>query len=81
MTVEEARRIEEQVASGAIDPSMPGVQRIIDEAHRTSVQAYLWGTSEGRPERRSRRRLFLIVCGLVVLVIAGLILSFELASR
>ena len=81
MTVEEAQRIEKQAASGAIDPSMPGVQKLIDEAHRTTVQAYLWGTTDGRPEQRRLRWLFITVCGAVVLTIAGLVLSFLLASR
>lgn len=81
MTVDEAERIEEQAASGALDPRDPGVRRLIEEAHRTSVQAYLWGTTDGRPERRSRRRLFLFVSGAALLTIAGLILSFLMASR
>lgn len=81
MTVEEARRIEQQAASGIIDPRDPGVQKLIDEAHRTTVQAHLWGTTEGRPEGRGPRRLLLVVSGVVVLTIAGMILSFLLASR
>lgn len=81
MTVDEAERIEEQAASGALDPRDPSVQRLLAEAHRTTVQAYLWGTTEGRPEHRSRRRLFLVVSGAAVFTVGGLILSFLMASR
>jgi hypothetical protein len=80
MTVEEAKLIEEQVASGAIDPQLPGTMDVVNEAHRTGVNAYMWGSAGGSPQRRGKRRLIAATCGIVALTIAGLVLSF-LAAR
>ena len=80
MTVEEAKLIEEQVASGAIDPQLPGTMDVVNEAHRTGVNAYIWGSAGGTPQRKGKRRLIAATCGIVALTIAGLVLSF-LAAR
>jgi hypothetical protein len=80
MTVDEANRIEEQVERGVIDPNIPGTMSVVNEAHRTGVRAYMWGSAAGTPARSRKRTLIAATCGVAALTIAGLVLSF-LASR
>jgi hypothetical protein len=79
MTVDEANRIEAQVERGAIDPNLPGTMEIVNEARRTRLHAYMWGSAGGAPLRSRKRALIAITAAVAALTIAGLILSFVAA--
>ena len=79
MTVGEAERIEQQIEAGAIDPELPGTMDVVNEARRTRLQAYMWGSQDGKPLRRRKRVLIASTCGVALLTITGLILSFVAA--
>jgi hypothetical protein len=73
MTLEEALRIEQQAADGALDLSAPGTAEIVEEAHRVHLRAEIWGADQG--SRRSMRRLVLIGVASVIVFILGLATS------
>lgn len=72
MTLEEALRIEQQLARGRLDLSLPGTQELIDEARRVHLNAELWGESRGDQKRRQLRVVLWAGAGLVLLYIVGL---------
>jgi hypothetical protein len=72
MTLEEALRIEQQLARGALDLSLPGTQQLVDEARRVHLSAELWGEKRGDQKRRQLRIVLGAGAGLVLLYIAGL---------
>jgi hypothetical protein len=76
MTLDEALRIEQQAAAGALDLSAPRTAAVVEEAHRVHVRAEVWGARAD--ERRRMRRLIGIGAGSVLVFIGGLVacLSF-----
>jgi len=54
MTLDEALRIEQQAARGAIDLSSPHAAAIVDEAHRVHLTSELWG-ADATSRRRTKR--------------------------
>jgi hypothetical protein len=71
MSLEEAVRIEQQAASGALDLSVPRTAELVEEAHRVHVRAEIWG--ESRDERRRMRRMIGIGAASVLVFIGGLV--------
>ncbi|TAM71240.1 MAG: hypothetical protein EPN48_01260 [Microbacteriaceae bacterium] len=80
MTLEEAARISAQCDTGALDTTLPGTQKLIDQAHRVQLDAHLWGAPRHDKQRTSVRRA--IIAGWLFLAasLAGFALSFTLAS-
>lgn len=76
MTLEEAKRIEEQAARGALDLSIPGTQEILDEARRVHVTAYMWGTTRGESGRRRLHTGVALGIGMVAATVAGFCVPF-----
>jgi hypothetical protein len=71
MTLDEALRIEDQLARGALDLSVPGTAEVVDEAHRVHLRAEIWGGSG--EERKRMRRLVGIGVASVLVFIGGLV--------
>ena len=71
MTLDEALRIEQQAAAGALDLSAQGIAEVVEEAHRVHLRAEIWGGSGD--ERRRMRRLVGIGAASVLVFIGGLI--------
>ncbi|RFA07447.1 hypothetical protein B7R21_14720 [Subtercola boreus] len=76
MTLEEATRIEAQVASGSLDLSLPGTQQLVDEAHRVHVSAYMWGTTRGESGRKRLHTGIAVGIGMVVVTVGGFCVPF-----
>ena len=76
MTVDEAARIEDQLAQGRIDTKLPGTMELINQAHRTLVDAYMWGESHGLPHRRRQAVLLAVCCAAVAVTILGMTFMF-----
>ncbi|WP_308464933.1 hypothetical protein [Rathayibacter soli] len=80
MTLEEAARISAQCDTGALDTTLPGTQKLIDEAHRVQLDAHLWGAPRHDSRRKSVRRVIVIGWLFVATSLGGFALSFALAS-
>lgn len=80
MTLEEALRIEQQLARGRLDTTLPGTQALIDEARRVHLSAELWGIDRTDKKRRQLRWLLWGGAGLVVLYIVGLAAALLLSK-
>jgi hypothetical protein len=78
MTPAEAQRIRAQDAAGRLDHDDPEVRRVLDEANRTSVRAYVYGRDAAA--RGGTRFSLLITIGAALLFIAGLALHFLLPA-
>jgi hypothetical protein len=76
MTPEEAARIRQQDAAGRLDHDDPEVRRVVEEANRTSVRAYVYGRDAAA--RRTTRASLLVVSGAALLFAGGLGLHFLL---
>ena len=76
MTPEEAQRIRAQHTAGRLDPDDPEVRRVLDEANRVSVRAYVYGRDAAA--RRTTRASLLVVAGSAALFAGGLALHFLL---
>ena len=76
MTPEEAQRIRAQDAAGRLDHDDPEVRRVLEEANRTSVRAYVYGRDAA--SRRLTRSSLLITAGAALLFLGGLALHFLL---
>jgi hypothetical protein len=72
MTLEEALLIEQQLARGRLDMSLPGTQELVDEARRVHLSAELWGIDRTDKKRKQLRWLLWGGAGLVALYILGL---------
>ena len=72
MTLDEALRIEQQLARGTLDMSLPGTQELVDEARRVHLNAELWGENRGDQKRRQLRIVLWAGAGLLALYILGL---------
>jgi len=79
MTLDEALRIEQQLARGTLDTSLPGTQELIDEARRVHLNAELWGENRGDQKRRQLRIVLWAGAGLVALYILGLVAMLALS--
>ena len=60
MTLEEAHRIQANFDRGVLDPDLPGTMELVNEAHRRSVTAQLWGNQ--RPPSARVSRGFVVTC-------------------
>jgi hypothetical protein len=76
MTPEEAARIRRQDAEGRLDHDDPEVRRVLEEANRTSVRAFVYGRDAA--SRRTTRASLLVTTGAAVLFAGGLALHFLL---
>jgi hypothetical protein len=74
MTPEEAARIRRQDAAGHLDHDDPEIRRVLDEANRTSVRAYVYGRDAAA--RRTTRWSLLVTAGAAALFAGGLALHF-----
>ncbi|MFC4242573.1 hypothetical protein ACFOYW_04235 [Gryllotalpicola reticulitermitis] len=73
MTLDEALQIEQQLARGTLDMSLPGTQELVDEARRVHLSAELWGEKRTDQKRRQLRIVLWAGAGLVTLYILGLV--------
>ena len=78
MTPEEAARIRRQDAEGRLDHDDPEVRRVLEEANRTSVRAFVYGRDAA--SRRTTRASLLVTTGAAVLFAGGLALHFLLPN-
>jgi hypothetical protein len=79
MTPEEAARIRRQDAAGHLDHDDPEIRRVLDEANRTSVRAYVYGRDAAA--RRTTRWSLIATAGAAALFAGGLALHFLLLVR
>ena len=78
MTPEEAGRIRRQDAEGRLDHDDPEVRRVLDEANRISVRAYVYGRDAA--SRRTIRVSLLVTIGATALFLGGFALHFLLPT-
>lgn len=79
MTPEEAQRIRAQHAAGRLDDDDPEVRRVLEEANRTSVRAFVYGRDAAA--RRTTRWSLIVTIAAAALFCVGLALHFLLAVR
>ena len=77
MTPEEAQRIRAQDAAGRLDHDDPEVRRVVEEANRTSVRAFVYGRDAAA--RRTTRVSLIVTIAAAALFCGGLALHFLLA--
>jgi len=80
MTLDEASRISAQCDTGALDTTLPGTQKLIDQAHRVQLDAHLWGAPRRDARRRSVCRVIVVGWLFLAASLCGFALSFALAS-
>ncbi|MEO8906847.1 MAG: hypothetical protein ABI310_02100 [Microbacteriaceae bacterium] len=80
MTLDEAARISAQSETGALDTSLPGTQKLINQAHRVQLDAHLWGAPRQDSRRKTVRRSMLVGWLFLATSVSGFALSFLLAS-